>query len=153
MTERHPHGPLDVLLVEDNPGDVRLTQEAFKDSGLTDNLHVVRDGEQALDFLYRRGEHGEAPLPHVVLLDLNLPKVDGLEVLETIKDDPDLMRIPVVILTSSKAEADVHRSYELHSNAYLTKPVDPNEFVDLVRTFGEFWSSTAWLPSRNGYNA
>jgi len=136
----HPDGePIDVLLVEDNPGDVRLTREAFQDGRINNTLHVVTDGEEALEFLFRRGEYGDAPCPHLVLLDLNLPRIDGQEVLEEMRDDPELKRIPVVILTSSESEQDVVRSYELQANAYLTKPVDPDEFTDLVRSFEEFW--------------
>ena len=138
--------PIDILLVEDNPGDVRLTQEAFKQAQINNELHVVTDGEEALEYLFRRGEHDEAVRPDLVLLDLNLPKVDGLEVLEEIKSDPDLKRIPVIVLTSSATETDVVRSYELRTNAYLTKPVDPAEFFDLVGTFEEFWFELVRLP-------
>lgn len=136
----------DILLVEDNPGDVRLTREAFKEGAIDNDLHVVTDGADALDFLYRRGDYEEAPRPHLVLLDLNLPEVDGLEVLEEIKSDPDLKHLPVVILTSSAAEEDIVRGYELQSNAYLTKPIDPDEFIELVRTFEEFWFKLVKLP-------
>jgi CheY-like chemotaxis protein len=137
---------VDILLVEDNPGDVRLTREAFRELDLDGDLHVVNDGEEALDFLFRRGAHDDAPRPDLVLLDLNLPKVDGLEVLEEIKGDPGLRRIPVVVLTGSKAEEDIVESYDRHSNAYLTKPIDPQEFVDLVKSFESFWLSLVKLP-------
>ncbi|QLG60956.1 response regulator [Halorarum salinum] len=138
--------PIDILLVEDNPGDVRLTEEAFAEARLNNTLHVATDGAEALDFLHRRGDHESAPRPALVLLDLNLPKVDGLEVLEEIRDAPDLTSIPVIVLTSSEAEEDVVRSYELHTNAYLTKPISPDEFVDLVRSFEDFWFTLVRLP-------
>jgi len=137
----------DVLLVEDNPGDVRLTQEAFGEGRVDSTLHVVTDGVEALDFLYRRGEHADAPRPDVVLLDLNLPRKNGGEVLSEINDDAGLSRVPVVILTSSEAEEDVVKSYERHASAYLTKPVDPEEFLEVVRAFKAFWLSAVRLPS------
>ena len=116
--------PFEVLLVEDNPGDVRLTQEALKDEAAINNIMVVEDGEQALAFLRREGEHGDARRPDLILLDLNLPKMDGREVLAEIKSDPDLKRVPVVVLTTSQAERDILESYNLHANSYITKPVD-----------------------------
>lgn len=146
MSEPQDEESVDILLVEDNPGDVRLTKEAFAEAGLDNALLVARDGAEALDFLYQRQDHEEAPFPDLVLLDLNLPKVDGLEVLETLKSDERLARIPVIVLTSSEAEEDVAESYERYSNAYLTKPVDPAEFVELVRSFETFWLSLARLP-------
>ena len=139
---------VDILLVEDNPGDVRLTREAFGELDLDGRLHVVNDGEAALDFVHRRDEHADAPRPDLVLLDLNLPKVDGLEVLEEIKSDPELRRIPVVVLTGSKAEEDIVESYDRHTNAYLTKPIDPEEFVALVQSFESFWLSLVKLPPK-----
>ncbi len=146
MIEHRSAEPIDILLVEDNPGDVRLTEEAFAEAKINNDLHVVRDGESALDFVYQRGEHDSAPTPDLVLLDLNLPKIDGTDVLEEIKTDEILKRIPVVVLTSSSATDDIVRSYERHSNAYLTKPVDPDEFVDLVQSFEEFWFTLVKLP-------
>lgn len=146
MDELRRGEPIHVLIVEDNPGDVRLTQEALRDGGLDYTLHVASDGKEALDFLYQRGEYDGAPRPDIVLLDLNLPKLDGHGVLREIRKDPDLERLPVVMLTSSAAEEDVVLSYELQSNAYLTKPVAPDEFVDLIRSFEEFWLTTARLP-------
>jgi CheY-like chemotaxis protein len=138
----------DILLVEDNPGDIRLTKEAFKESQITKTLYVVTDGIEALDFLHQRGEYVDAPVPDIVLLDLNLPRKNGDEVLEALNDDdaPDLSRIPVIILTSSDAEEDVVRSYELQANAYLTKPVDPAAFIETVRRFEEFWLEVVRLP-------
>lgn len=147
MTDSRSCEPADILLVEDNPGDVRLTQEAFKEGRVHNEMHVVRDGEEALDFLHRRGEYGEAPRPDLILLDLNLPKIDGIEVLEEIKENSALKRIPVIVLTSSSAEEDILRSYELYSNAYLTKPINPDAFIELVRTFEEFWFELVRLPS------
>lgn len=137
----------DILLVEDNPGDVRLTREAFEEGHICNTLHVVTDGVEALDFLHRRGSYADAPRPDVVLLDLNLPRKNGDEVLEEVTDDPELSSIPVIILTSSEAEEDIVRSYELQANAYLTKPVDPEEFIDTVRTFQAFWLSVVRLPT------
>lgn len=144
MADRH--GPAEILLVEDNPGDVRLTREAFEAGRIDTHLHVVTDGQAALDFLYRRGEYEAAPRPDLVLLDLNLPKVDGLEMLDTIKDDPSLKRIPVIILTGSDAEEDIVRSYKEYANVYLTKPVNPDAFTDLIRTFEEFRFEVVSLP-------
>jgi CheY-like chemotaxis protein len=137
----------DVLLVEDNPGDVRLTKEAFEHGQISITLHVVTDGAEALDFLYQRGDHADTPRPDLVLLDLNLPRKDGDEVLEEVSADADLSQIPVIILTSSDDEEDVARSYELQANAYLTKPVDPDEFVGSVQSFKRFWLSNARLPT------
>ena len=138
--------PAQILLVEDNPGDVRLTREAFKQGRIENDLHVVSDGTDALDFLYQRGEFEDAPRPDLILLDLNLPRTDGEEVLEELKGDDSLRSIPVIVLTSSEAEEDIVRSYELHANAYLTKPVDPDEFIETVRAFEKFWFSVVRLP-------
>lgn len=138
--------PAQILLVEDNPGDVRLTKEAFKQGRIENALHVVSDGTEALDFLSQRGEYADAPRPDLILLDLNLPGKDGEDVLEELKDDPALRSIPVIVLTSSRAEEDVVKSYELHANAYLTKPVDPDEFIETVRAFEKFWFSVVRLP-------
>ena len=135
-----------LLLVEDNPGDVRLTREAFESGRIENELHVVPDGTQALDFLHRRGEYADAPRPDLILLDLNLPRTDGEAVLEELKADPEFRSIPVIVLTSSRAEEDVARSYDLHANAYLTKPVDPDEFIETVRAFEKFWLSVVRLP-------
>lgn len=139
---------VDVLLVEDNPGDVRLTQEAFRQGDAACTLHVVDDGVEALDFCYQRGDHADAPRPDIILLDLNLPRKDGREVLAALKEHPELRRIPVIVLTSSAARADVTESYDHSANAYLTKPVDPEEFIGTIEAFTEFWLSTARLPNR-----
>ena len=138
--------PAQILLVEDNPGDVRLTEEAFKQGRIENDLHVVSDGDEALEFLYRRGEYADATRPDLILLDLNLPRKNGEDVLEELKADPELRSIPVIVLTSSRAEEDVIRSYELHANAYLTKPVDPDDFIETVRAFEKFWFSVVRLP-------
>lgn len=143
-----PVQPIEVLLVEDDAGDELMTREAFEDNKIRNTLHVVRDGEEALDFLYRRGAHEGAPRPDLVLLDLNLPKYDGRQVLEQIKTDPDLALIPVVVLTTSSAEEDILRSYKLHANAYVTKPVDLDQFIRAVRQIDEFFVSVVRLPGR-----
>lgn len=138
--------PARILLVEDNPGDVRLTEEAFEQARIENDLHVVSDGSEALSFLFQEGKHTDAPRPDLVLLDLNLPGKDGENVLEELKADPELRSIPVIVLTSSSAEEDIARSYELHANAYLTKPVDPDAFIETVRAFEKFWFSVVRLP-------
>jgi CheY-like chemotaxis protein len=137
----------DILLVEDNPGDVRLTREAIEQGQISNTLHVATDGVEALDYLYQRSDHADAPRPDIVLLDLNLPRKDGDEVLEEINADPDLSTIPVIIMTSSDAEEDVTRSYELQANAYLKKPVHPDEFIETVQSFQSFWLSVVRLPA------
>ncbi|CRK53524.1 Response regulator rcp1 [Rhodococcus sp. RD6.2] len=139
---------IDVLLVEDDPGDVLMTQEAFEFNKVGNTLHVVRDGEQALDFLYRKGDYADAVRPDLILLDLNLPKYDGRQVLEKIKSDPELVDIPVVILTTSGAEEDIVRSYKLHANAYVTKPVDLDQFIAAIRQIDNFFVQVVRLPSR-----
>ncbi|MEU1346824.1 response regulator [Streptomyces sp. NPDC005775] len=143
-----PVEPIEVLLVEDDPGDELMTREAFEDNKIRNTLHVVRDGQEALDFLYRRGGHAGAPRPDLILLDLNLPKYDGRQVLEQIKQDPELSLIPVVVLTTSSAEEDILRSYKLHANAYVTKPVDLDQFIAAVRQIDEFFVSVVRLPGR-----
>jgi CheY-like chemotaxis protein len=137
---------IEILLVEDNPGDVRLIQEALRDGKVWNNPHVVSDGEAALDYVYRRGEFVEAPRPDMVLLDLNLPKKDGREVLAVIKSDPDLRRIPVVVLTTSKEEEDVLRAYNLAANCYVTKPVEFDEFMKVIQAIENFWLTIVALP-------
>lgn len=143
-----PVQPIEVLLVEDDPGDELMTREAFQDNKIRNTLHVARDGEEALDFLYRRGAHSDAPRPDLILLDLNLPKYDGRQVLEQIKQDPELALIPVVVLTTSSAEEDILRSYKLHANAYVTKPVDLDQFIAAVRQIDDFFVTVVRLPGR-----
>jgi CheY-like chemotaxis protein len=140
---------LDVLLVEDDPGDVLMTREAFEDQGLGNRLSVVSDGVEALAFLRREGAYADAPRPDLILLDLNLPRRDGREVLDEIKKDPGLRQIPVVVLTTSSADEDILRSYQLHANAYVTKPVDFEKFVAVVRRIDEFFLNVARLPPRS----
>jgi two-component system, chemotaxis family, response regulator Rcp1 len=131
--------PIEILLVEDNPGDARLTREALRDAKVRNNLHVVLDGVEALAFLRRQGKHATVPKPDLILLDLNLPKMDGLEVLENIKADDQLRHIPIVILTTSQAEKDIIEGYRLRANAYVTKPVDLEQFLNVVRSIEHFW--------------
>jgi CheY-like chemotaxis protein len=138
--------PVEVLLVEDNPGDVRLTKEALKEGKVRNNLHVAQDGVEALRFLRREGEHANAARPDLILLDLNLPKMDGREVLQTIKADPALKFIPVVILTSSQAEQDILRAYDLNANCYVSKPVDLDQFITVVKSIEDFWFTIVKLP-------
>ena len=142
----HSIRPIDILLVEDNAADVRLTREALKDAKVLNTLHVVRDGLAALGFLHQRGPYAHSPRPDLILLDLNLPRKDGREVLAEIKQDTDLKRIPVVVLTTSRAEEDVIRSYDLHANAYVTKPVDLAQFLKVVRSLEAFWLVVVTLP-------
>ncbi|WP_182114195.1 response regulator [Actinotalea sp. JY-7885] len=139
---------LDVLLVEDDPGDVLMVQEVFEDHGLGGHLDVVNDGAEALAYLRREGAHAAARRPHVILLDLNLPKIGGREVLEAVKTDPELGSIPVVVLTTSSAEEDVVRAYTAHANAYVTKPVDWDAFTAAIRRIGHFFGDVARLPGR-----
>ena len=139
--------PIEILLVEDNPGDVRLTIEALKDGKVSNRLHVAKDGVEAMAFLRQEGEYAEAPRPDVILLDLNLPKKDGREVLEEIKADEHLRRIPVVVLTTSSSEQDILRTYDLHANCYVTKPVDLEQFMQVVRGIEDFWLSIVKLPN------
>jgi CheY-like chemotaxis protein len=137
---------IDVLLVEDDPGDVLMTREAFEHHKLRNKLHVVADGVEALQFLRREGEHADAPRPGLVLLDLNLPRMDGREVLAEIKSDESLRSIPVVVLTTSEAEEDILRSYSLHANAYITKPVDFDRFIEVIRQIDDFFVTVVKLP-------
>ena len=138
--------PVEILLVEDNPGDVRLTREALREGKVYNNLHWAKDGVEALEFLRREGDHADAPRPDIILLDLNLPKKDGREVLEIIKSDERLKNIPVVVLTTSKAEEDVLKSYALHANCYVTKPVDLEKFIVVVKSIDRFWLTVVTLP-------
>ncbi|WP_454196604.1 response regulator [Nocardia sp. Marseille-Q1738] len=141
-----PVQPIDILLVEDDPGDELMTREAFEDNKIGNTLHVAHDGQEALDFLYRQGGFANAPRPDLILLDLNLPKYDGRQVLEKIKADPELTHIPVVVLTTSAAEEDILRSYKLHASAYVTKPVDLDQFVAAIKQIDEFFVQVVRLP-------
>jgi len=138
--------PVEVLLVEDNPGDVRLTQEALKDGRVMVNLTVATDGVEAMEILNKRAPFQAAARPDLILLDLNLPRKNGREVLEEIKADEDLKRIPVIVMTTSKAEADIHKVYNLNANCYITKPVDLDEFLNVVRSIEDFWLTIVTLP-------
>ena len=137
---------IQVLLVEDDPGDVLITREAFEENKVRNELHVARDGEDALDFVYRRNQYEGAPRPDLILLDLNLPRKDGREVLQEVKNDEELAHIPVVVLTTSEAEEDVLRSYRLHANAYVPKPVDFDQFIKVVRQIDDFFVTVVRLP-------
>ena len=141
-----PAKPIEVLLVEDDPGDVVMTREALAESKVLNSLHVVSDGEQALKFLRRQSPYGDAPCPGLVLLDLNLPRVDGHHVLAEVKNDPELRRIPVVVLTTSQAEEDILQSYDLHPNAFVSKPVDFDRFLDVIRQVDAFYIAVVSLP-------
>jgi chemotaxis family two-component system response regulator Rcp1 len=145
-----PLHPIEILLVEDNPGDSRLAKEALKESKLKNNLYVAEDGVEAMNFLYKKGKYSKVPRPDLVILDLNLPKKDGREVLAEIKNDDNLKRIPVVILTISKAEEDILKTYNLHANCYVTKPLDLDQFMKVVRSIKDFWLTIVKLP--NGKN-
>jgi chemotaxis family two-component system response regulator Rcp1 len=138
---------VDILLVEDNPGDIRLTKEALAEGKVANNLSVVQDGVEALAFLRREGVHSQAMRPDIILLDLNLPRMDGRELLAEIKTDENLKRIPVVILTTSKAEEDILRTYNLHANCFITKPVDLDRFIEVVKTIENFWFTIVKLPN------
>ena len=139
--------PINILLIEDNPGDVRLTQEAFKEGRMDIDLSVCMDGVEAVKFLKKQEKYGDAVTPDLILLDLNLPKMDGREVLEVVKSDPALKRIPVVVLTTSNAEQDILKSYNLHVNCYINKPVDFDKFFDIIQKIEDFWLSIAVLPT------
>jgi len=139
--------PVEILLVEDNPGDVRLTMETLRESKIHNNLYAVEDGVEALAFLCREGKYADKPRPDLILLDLNLPKKDGREVLAEIKEDPGLKRIPVVVLTTSEAEQDILKAYDLHANCYITKPVDLDQFIKIVKSIEDFWLTIVKLPN------
>ena len=147
MTQQSPRRAIEILLVEDNPGDARLTREAFADAIVSNNLSVVGDGEQAMAFLRRQGNYSDAPRPDLILLDLNLPRKSGREVLEDVKNDPALLSIPIVVMTTSEAEGDILNSYYHHANAYVTKPVDLDRFIDVVSKIEGFWLTVAKLPA------
>lgn len=139
--------PIEILLVEDNAGDIRLTQEALKEGKVANRLSVARDGVDALSFLRREGAFADAPRPDIILLDLNMPRKSGREVLEEVKADPELRRIPIVVLTTSEADEDVVRSYDLHANCYIKKPVDFDQFIRVIRSIEDFWLAVVRLPT------
>ena len=145
---RPPGDVIDVLLIEDDPGDELITREAFEHNKIANNLHVAHDGQEGLDYLFRRGAFVDAVRPDLILLDLNLPKYNGVQVLEAIKSDPELCHIPVVVLTTSSAEEDILRSYKLHANAFVTKPVDLDQFMSAVRQIDQFFVQVVRLPPR-----
>jgi len=147
MAAHHDHTPIEILLVEDNPGDVRLTQEVLKEGRIRNALNVVGDGVEALAYLRREGAYADAPPQDMILLDLNLPRKDGREVLAEVKSDPELRKIPVVVLTTSAAEADILKAYDLHANCYITKPVDLDQFVRVVHSIEDFWLAIVKLPT------
>lgn len=140
--------PVDVLLVDDNPGDIRLTREALKQGGVPVTLNVAIDGEEAVEFLFRRGKYAHAPRPHLILLDLNLPRKSGREVLLEIKSDPDLKDIPVLIMSSSSAPQDIEGAYNLNANCYVSKPLELDQFMDMIQSIEDFWLTKATLPER-----
>jgi CheY-like chemotaxis protein len=147
MNERGTVRPVEILLVEDNPGDVRLTQETFKECKISNHVSLAEDGEKALAFLRQEGAYANSVRPDLILLDLNLPKKDGREVLTEIKADPSLRRIPVVILTTSRAEQDIVKTYDLHANCYITKPLNLEQFITVVKSIQDFWLTIVKLPS------
>jgi two-component system response regulator len=143
--------PIEILLVEDNPGDVELTREALRDAKVANRLHVAEDGAEAVDFLFRRGKYTDVPRPDIILLDLNLPKKDGRQVLTEIKAEPELAQIPIVVLTSSEADEDIHRAYQLHANCYITKPVNFPRFLHVVQSIESFWLTVVRLPGKQSH--
>ena len=140
--------PIEILLVEDSKGDIGLIEEVFEEAKIRNNLHIAEDGEEAILFLNKQGPFSDAPRPDIILLDLNLPKKDGREVLQEVKGDDNLKNIPIVVLTTSKAEEDILRSYNLHANAYVTKPVDFNQFIKVIKSIEDFWLEIVKLPSK-----
>lgn len=147
MTTNDTMHPIEILLVEDNPGDARLAKEALKESKLKNNLYIADDGVEAMNFLRKKGKYKSMPRPDLVILDLNLPKKDGREVLSDIKNDDDLKRIPVVILTISQAEEDILKSYNLHANCFISKPIDLDQFIKVVKSIEDFWLTIVKLPN------
>ncbi|MGB9939099.1 response regulator [Methanosarcina sp.] len=140
--------PIEILLVEDSKGDIGLIEEVFEEAKIRNNLHIAEDGEEAILFLNKEGQFLDALRPDIILLDLNLPKKDGREVLEEVKGDPNLRNIPIVVLTTSKAEEDILKSYNLHANAYITKPVDFDQFIKVIKSIEDFWLQVVKLPSK-----
>jgi len=147
MSESKPGKPIDILLVEGNPGDVRLAEEALKESKVRNEIYTVADGMEAMAFLHKEGKYADMPRPDIILLDLNMPRKNGREVLQEIKEDEDLKRIPVVILTVSSAEEDILKSYNLHANCYITKPIDLKQFIKVVKSIEDFWLTIVKLPN------
>jgi chemotaxis family two-component system response regulator Rcp1 len=150
MIDTMGNRPVEILLVEDNPGDARLTRELLKEGKIHNHCFHAKDGVEAMDYLHREGAYASAPRPDLILLDLNLPRKDGREVLSDLKADPELRNIPVVVLTTSEAEQDILRTYELHANCYITKPVDLDKFITIVRAIEEFWLTVVTLPAPHG---
>jgi CheY-like chemotaxis protein len=148
MRTRIAFKPVEILVVEDSKGDIGLIEEVFEDAKIGNIIHIVEDGEEAIDFLRGKGQFSGSPRPDIILLDLNLPKKDGREVLEEVKGDDELKNIPIVVLTTSKAEEDILKSYNLHANAYITKPVDFDQFLDVVKSIENFWLEIVKLPSK-----
>jgi len=151
MSLKNKLRPVEILLIEDNPGDVRLTKEALKEGKIINNLHVAEDGIEALAYLKKQGKFKNEPIPDLILLDLNLPRKDGRELLAEIKEDQSFKHIPVVVLTTSKAEEDIIKSYESHANCYITKPVDMNQFIKIVKSIEYFWFSIVKLPPNKNF--
>ncbi len=149
MIDANPLKPVEILLIEDNPVDIRMTQEAFRDYKVANNIYSVTDGEAAMDFIYRRGEYTDAPRPDLILLDLNLPKKHGSEILNDVKADPKLRAIPIVILTTSDLDEDMMGSYCHNANAFITKPIEFDDFVTMMRSVGEFWLTFVRLPKKH----
>jgi CheY-like chemotaxis protein len=147
MPFSEPERPVEILMIEDNPGDARLAREALKEGKILNTLHVMKDGREGLDFLYRRGRYLNVPKPDIILLDLNLPGLDGRQVLQEIKSNDSLKLIPVIVLTSSAAEEDILKSYDLHANCYIVKPVDFEKFTQIVKQLEDFWFSVVKLPT------
>jgi CheY-like chemotaxis protein len=141
---------IEILLVEDNEGDIGLVEEVFQEAKIRNNLYIAEDGEEAMLFLHKEGKFSDVPCPDIILLDLNLPRKDGREVLKEIKEDDSLKRIPVVVLTTSKSEEDILRSYNLHANSYITKPVDFDQFIKVIKSIEDFWLDVVKLPSKDG---
>ena len=141
--------PIEILMADDNPGDVRLAMEALKGAKVKNNVHIVHDGVDAMNFLFKKEKYKDVPTPDIILLDLNMPKKDGREVLKEVKDDKNLKRIPIVILTVSQADEDILKSYDLHANCFITKPVDFDQFINIVKTIEHFWFTIVKLPSND----
>lgn len=141
--------PIDILLVEDNAGDIELTMTAFDANRIANNIYVIEDGAEALEFLYQRGEHGSAPRPDIIILDINLPKIDGFEILKQVKEDENLKAIPIIMLTSSDAEKDIMNAYAHYASGYITKPLDVEKFFGIAKSIENFWFSVIRLPSRS----